>query len=80
MIFTITITIIVKRKEREQMFKVLDVHLFQYLESEIKSDMDNEMIRDTLTRTSPCFMVSTENDVCTFDNADIMLMNTSKFR
>lgn len=61
MIFTITMTNIVKRREREQIFKVLDAHLFQYLESEINSDIDSEMIKDTLTRTSPCLMVSAGN-------------------
>lgn len=53
MIFTITIAAMVKRREIEHMLSVLEAQLFQYLESEIRSDMEREIISDKLARISP---------------------------
>jgi hypothetical protein len=64
----------VMRSGLEQTSSVLEAHLFQYLESEIKSAMDRETTRETVTSNWIWEMTSGGNDVCTFEIAATKLI------
>lgn len=72
MILKATIATKVKRREDVQISRVLHVHLFQYLESEIRSAVSTEIIRETVASAPPEKITSA--GICIFGIAATMLM------
>ncbi|MBE0521973.1 MAG: hypothetical protein IBX39_06885 [Candidatus Methanoperedenaceae archaeon] len=74
MTFKKTVAAKVIRSEIVHILRVLDVQLFQYLESDTKRPMEREITRDTAAITPPCEMISIGSGVLTFDIAVTMLI------
>jgi len=58
----------------EHTSRLLEAHLFEYFESEIKRAILKESIRETVARAPLCEITSTGNDVWVFEIIATMLI------
>jgi hypothetical protein len=67
MILNATIAANNTSSELELISRLLEAHLFQYFESDIKRAILRERMRETVAKAPPCEIISTGKDVCVFE-------------